>query len=156
MAMGLAIQRILFATDFSNSARHAQQYAVALAESFGATLHALHVVSEEAFVPSPEVQHRWLETEIDRAKKQLNVDVGGIQVAGQAVVQATQTGHPVQQVIKYAAEHEIDLIVLGTHGRTGVSHLLIGSVAEKVVRLARCPVLTVHPSDHPMVMSAPP
>lgn len=154
--MSLAIRRILFTTDFSQSARHAQQYAVALAESFGATLHALHVVSEEAFVPAPDVQHRWLETEIDRARKQLQVDLGNLQIGGQAVVQATQAGHPVHEIIKYAAEHEIDLIIIGTHGRTGLSHLLIGSIAEKVVRLATCPVLTVHPSDHKFVMAAPP
>lgn len=154
--MSLALQRILLTTDFSSSARHAQQYAVRLAESFGATLHALHVVSEEAFVPSPEVQHRWLEAEIERARKQLQVEVGGIQIGGRPVVEVTLSGDPVHEIVKYAAEHEIDVIVLGTHGRTGMSHLLIGSVAEKVVRLATCPVLTVHPTDHPFVMAAPP
>ncbi len=154
--MGVTIGRILFTTDFSESARHAQQYAVTLANSFGATLHVLHVVSEEALVPAPELQQRWLETEIDRARKQLKVDVGAAPVGGQPVVQVTQAGHPVHEIVKYAAEHEIDLIVIGTHGRTGLSHLLIGSIAEKVVRLATCPVLTVHPSDHQFVMAAPP
>lgn len=154
--MSLTIQRILFTTDFSESARHAQQYALALAESFGATLHALHVVSEEAFVPAPELQLRWIETETDRARKQLNADLGGIQIGGRPVVLVTQTGHAVHEIIKYAAEQDVDLIIVGTHGRTGLSHLLIGSIAEKVVRLATCPVLTVHPSDHPFVMSGPP
>lgn len=154
--MGVTIGRILFTTDFSESARHAQQYAVTLANSFGATLHVLHVVSEEAFVPAPELQQRWLETEIDRARKQLRVEVGGAPVGGQPVVQVTQAGPPVHEIVKYAAEHEIDLIVIGTHGRTGLSQLIIGSIAEKVVRLATCPVLTVHPSDHQFVMAAPP
>ena len=56
------------------------------------------------------------------------------------------------EIIRYAKEHEIDLIVMGTHGRTGLTHLLLGSVAENVVRKAKCPVLTVHPTDHSFVM----
>jgi len=154
--MSLTIQRILFTTDFSESARHAQRYAMALAETFGATLHALHVVSEEAFVPAPELQLRWLETETDRARKQLHADLGRMPIGGQPAVLVVQTGHTVHEIIKYASEHEIDLMIVGTHGRTGLSHLLIGSIAEKVVRLATCPVLTVHPSDHPFIISNPP
>ena len=61
-------------------------------------------------------------------------------------------GHPSLEIIRYAKDHEIDIIVMGTHGRTGVGHMLMGSVAEKVVRKAPCPVLTVRHPDHEFVM----
>ena len=63
-----------------------------------------------------------------------------------------RTGVPFLEIIRYAKELEIDLIVLGTHGRTGLAHVLLGSVAERVVRKSPCPVLTVHPKGHQFVM----
>ena len=68
------------------------------------------------------------------------------------VVRHVDTGVPFLEVIRYAREHDIDLIVLGTHGRTGLVHMLMGSVAEKIVRKAPCPVLTVRPEGHDFVM----
>ena len=65
---------------------------------------------------------------------------------------ATRLGSPFVKIIEYAKEHQIDLIVMGTHGRTGLPHVLIGCVAERVVRMAPCPVLTVHPQGHQFVM----
>ena len=72
------------------------------------------------------------------------------------VVRAVIVGQPVRDIIDYAKTHRIDLIVIGTHGYTGLSRLLLGSVAEKIVRLATCPVLTVHPKDHPFRMNETP
>jgi nucleotide-binding universal stress UspA family protein len=66
-------------------------------------------------------------------------------------VQVVKVGYAVEEIVKYAKDQEIDLIVIGTHGHTGFAHLLLGSIAEKVVRMATCPVLSVHPKDHPFV-----
>jgi len=147
--MSISIQRILFATDFSEPARNAQQFAVAFSEKFGAQLHVLHCVSEEALVPAPDLAAEWLHAEVNRARQQLTKEIGGTCSARLEV----RPGNPVQEIIRYAGEMAIDLIVIGTHGRSGLSHVLLGSVAEKVVRLATCPVLTVHPQNHSFVMS---
>jgi nucleotide-binding universal stress UspA family protein len=71
---------------------------------------------------------------------------------GKTIVRSTEWGTPFVEIVRYAKEHDIDLIVLGTHGRTGLKHVLLGSVAENVVRKASCPVLTVRPSGHKFVM----
>jgi universal stress protein A len=72
--------------------------------------------------------------------------------AGRTVIQAVVDGSPKAEIIKYARKQNIDLIVLSTHGRTGLPHMIIGSVAESVVRTAPCPVLTVRPEGHQFVM----
>ena len=149
--MTISIQRILFVTDFSEPARNAQRYAIALAEQFAAELYAFHSVSDEVLVPAPEMAGRWLEDEMERARRQLATDLGTARAAKPAIMEVRQ-GNAVQEIIRYAAEHSVDLIVIGTHGRTGLSRMLLGSIAEKVVRLATCPVLTVHPSDHQFVL----
>jgi nucleotide-binding universal stress UspA family protein len=63
----------------------------------------------------------------------------------------TAVGRPFEEIVRFAKEHQIDLIVIGSHGRRGLSHLLLGSVAERVVRIAGCPVLTVRPDQHQFV-----
>ena len=68
------------------------------------------------------------------------------------VVHATGDGPPFLEIIRYAKSNDIDLIIMATHGRTGLAHIMIGSVVEKVVRKAPCPVLTVRPSGHQFVM----
>lgn len=145
--MSITLQKILFVTDFSEPARYAQQHAIQLAERFGAALHVLHAVSDDVFVPAPDLAEQWLHAEMERARKQLSADLGTVK----AVVEVRQ-GNAVQEILKYADEQQIDLIVIGTHGRTGLSRLLLGSIAEKVVRLARCPVMTIHPANHQFVM----
>ncbi len=152
--MTISIQRILFVTDFSEPARNAQRYAIALAEQFAAELYAFHTVSDEVLVPAPELAAQWLRDEIERARKQLAADLGTARVAKPARLEVRQ-GNAVQEIIRYATEHDIDLIVIGTHGRTGLSRMLLGSIAEKVVRMATCPVLTVHPSDHQFALDHP-
>ena len=155
----IELKRILLPTDFSEQSLAAKGYACALAEQFGAELHLLNVVHDLAsevpefgmglafpgFVENLPGRMEDLEREaIGRIAKVL--DAAWEQ--GRRVVLATKRGTPFLEILRYAREHEIDLIVLGTHGRSGLAHALMGSVAERVVRKATCPVLTVRPSGH--------
>ena len=135
-AMTLAVREILLATDFSEVAQQAGRAAADLARHFGARLHVLHVVGPGR---DPEPRPRALGYAIDQLG------------AGLRTVAATVTGSPSREIASYAAQHGIDLIVLGTHGRTGVSRALLGSVAEAVVRRATCRVLTVPAQLQPAV-----
>jgi len=143
----ITIKTILVPTDFSDASIAAQHYAEGLAEAFGSRVHLLHVVQDpyvqpwaaEAFgVSLAGVLERWE----DDARGQLQ------QLAGNASLECiTRVGHPFVEILSYAAEHKVDLIVMGTHGRGPVAHMLLGSVAERVVRKAPCPVLTVRPAE---------
>lgn len=152
--MIVSIRRILFPTDFSKPAKEAQKYATTLAEKFGAELHVLHVVPE-IILPATDTYTAWtlpeggMKAQLESAEKQLQSEFGAIPGSRCSVV----VGFPVEETMKYAADNDVDLIVVGTHGHTGLSHLLLGSVAEKLVRLAKCPVLTVHPQGHQFVVS---
>ncbi|MBI3636756.1 MAG: universal stress protein [Candidatus Rokubacteria bacterium] len=121
-------RQILVATDFSDGAEAAVRVAHAYAEALGARLHVLHVA--------------WPE----------EIDVTGLfahlrQALGDRVVVtvASLPGDAAEQIVRYAQLHRIDLVVVGTHGRSGFSRILLGSVAERVARTAPCPVLTVPP-----------
>jgi nucleotide-binding universal stress UspA family protein len=120
------VQQILVATDFSDSAEAAFGVAVPYARALHARLHLLHIFSAEEIAVT-----QLLADAAARAGPDVPVTVAG---AG---------GDPAEEILRYAARYPIDLIVVGTHGRTGVSRLLLGSVAERVVRGARCPVLVV-------------
>jgi len=137
----LPIRTILHPTDFSPQSAHAYQLACALARDYGARLVLLHVhppeiVYAEGYVlsPDPEVVLRELRQELDR----LPPPGPGVRVD-----RAIKEGDPVLEILGTARETGCDLIVMGTHGRTGVGRLLMGSVAEAVLRKAPCPVLTV-------------
>ncbi len=148
--MFVSIRRILFPTDFSEQAKAAQRYAMVLADRFGAELHLLHVVREVA-LPLPDSTTAWtlpsadVKLLVEAAEQRLLEELGPDWAEERRTVRAAVVGNTVEEIMKYANEHEIGMIVIGTHGRTGFSHLLLGSVAEKLVRLATCPVLTVHP-----------
>jgi universal stress protein A len=150
--MTRTISRILVPTDFSPHSDAALTYAKALARTFGASLHLLHVLDDvltsgvltaEAYGPMPvgvdEGRH-------PDAGTRLCDLLSGDEVTRFHARGAVVFGTTSQSITRYAAEHGIDLIVMGTHGRTGVAHALIGSVAERVVRTAPCPVLTVRES----------
>ena len=149
--MAVDVRRILFPTDFSDSAHSAQQYAKLLAEQFGAELHLLHVVSKLT-MPLADSLRSMTDAEqqlhIQQANIRLPDEVGLRWSKEHRTVCAVKVGNTVEEIMKYSKECEIDLIVIGTHGMTGLSRLLLGSVAEKLVRLATCPVLTVHPEGH--------
>jgi universal stress protein A len=150
--MIVSIHRILFPTDFSEPAAEARKYAIALADRLGAELHLLHVAVPPV-IPFPDATTSWtmpatgLKSEVEQAEQRLAQEITSWGEARRGV-STVIIGSAVDEIVKYANEHQIDLIVVGTHGLTGITHLLIGSVAEKLVRVATCPVLTVHPRGH--------
>jgi nucleotide-binding universal stress UspA family protein len=158
--MQFKISRILFPTDFIEPAKQALQYAMEFADRFDAELHLLHIIPEVVY-PIPDVSTAWAlpvtdqQPEIDAATKRLQDEIGSEWSGRHRVVRMAEVGYPSESIVDYAKQHKIDLIVIGTHGHTGLSHLLLGSVAEKVVRLASCPVLTVHPTGHQFVINSP-
>ena len=131
---------ILFPTDFSAASEAAGRVARAMALESGARLHVLSVVP-----PVTDPAH--FAEQLARTGRDLG--------EGLRVKTALETGLAGRSIVAYAREKGIDLIVLGTHGRTGFSHAILGSVAETVVRLAPCPVLTV-PAGMPERRDAPP
>ena len=121
------VRQILFATDFSPSSEAAARVARDYARHFGARLHILHVVWAGTDPMMPPL--------LGKLAEELGIDV--------PVVTAVESGAPAARIVRYAERHGVDLIVVGTHGRTGVTRALLGSVAERVVRTAPCPVLAV-------------
>ena len=153
----IAIKNILIPTDFGEAADTALAYGRALAERFGATLHVLHVPEniclnafalENYTALSPQIQQ---EIE-DAARARLTTLLIDSDHSGPATTAAVLTSNaPALTIVDFAKDHNIDLIVMGTHGRGALSRLVMGSVAERVVRLAPCPVLTVRHPEHEFV-----
>jgi universal stress protein A len=147
--MAPTVMSILVPTDFSETADAALGYAKRLAGRLGASLHLLHVFRDpyapalyapEVYAPVPaETRERVLDDARARLAERLTADEE-IYFRG---TRTLVTGLAANQIVKYAADHGTTLIVMGTHGRRGVAHLLLGSVAEHVVRTAPCPVLTI-------------
>ncbi len=150
------LQRILLPTDFSDNAAEAQKYACEFADRFGSELHLLHVL-EVHVDPTPQfgmglALPSHMEESTKAAENQLAALLPAAWASMHEVVRATMHGSPFVEIVRYARQQNIDLIVMGTHGRTGLAHVLTGSVAERVVRKAPCPVLTVRPEGHQFVM----
>lgn len=143
------IKKIMVPTDFSSHSQYASKYAAKLAEQFGAEIHLVHIVEAlpvvyyEGTVFTEESEARLVES----ARKLLHKQPESPWSEGTKVIHEVIQGTPMNEIVAYAKKNEIDLIVAGTHGRTGVGHLLLGSVAEKIVRSAPCPVLTVRKPD---------
>ena len=141
-------------TDFSPHSEKAVVYGAELAAKFGAELHLLHAMEAIPMVYgdgvtyfSPEIAE---ELEQSAVKELNDIDVTA---AGKLnVVRHVIQGHPFVEIVRYAKQENVDLIVVGTHGRGAIAHMLLGSVAEKVVRKAPCPVLVVRESEHDFVM----
>jgi len=156
----LAPRNILAATDFSAASETALQYARELARAFGSTLHVLHVISEAtpdaipaAYVPETGNTYQAL---LDAAREQLHEIATARDLTNVALTEHLMTSpSPAMAILECAKTNNIDLIVLGTHGRTGVGHFLLGSVAEKVVRSAPCPVLTVRQPERESLKAMP-
>ena len=144
---GVSIQRILFPTDFSEHAAAAWPYAAGLAREDGAELHVLHVVAPLAISASADGTVLWPPTLVDDllAEAQAVVDelAGSVRALGVETRTHTSFGDAAAEIVAYAAAQQIGLIVMATTGRTGLAHVVMGSVAEQVVRQAACPVLTV-------------
>jgi len=145
---------ILVPSDFSECSDEALRYGLELARRFDASLHLLHVVQDpvtqpwaaEGFsAPLFEVVEQWQR----QAEARLRASVPDAD--RHRVTVASVVATPYAEILAYAAANDVDLIVMGTHGRSGVSHMLLGSIAERVVRRAPCPVLTVRRPQHGFV-----
>jgi len=153
----IAMKNILVPTDFGEASDAALTYGRELAGRFGATLHVLYIAeniylkafgAETYAAIAPELQADLLEA----AKKQLDELVIDSDKSGPPTAAVVMTSSaPAFAIIDYAKDHAIDLIVMGTHGRGPLAHLVMGSVAERVVRAASCPVLTVRHPQHEFI-----
>lgn len=154
----IAFENILVATDFGSSSETALSYGRALAERFGAKLHVLHIAADVYLSAAMEYGYAAmpasLQEEVEQSARQqlaalLNdEDRQTLRATGVVVTNNT----PAVAIIDYAKNNGVNLIVLGTHGRGALAHLFMGSVAERVVRLAPCPVLTVRSPEHEFVL----
>jgi nucleotide-binding universal stress UspA family protein len=147
--MTRSVTRILVPIDFSEPSDAALDYAMVLASRLGASLFLLHafedplvsggVFAAEMYAPMPE---HLRESLLEDAKRRLGERLAKVESRFNPVAEL-YTGPPAKAILEFAKTQNIDLIVIGTHGRGGMAHLLLGSVAERVVRTAPCPVLTV-------------
>ena len=148
----MRIRAILVPTDFSPSARAAWMYAQVLADRFGSRLHLMHVLTPPPFVSDPsgarglalQVADLLRESEVLVRRSLDRVPVR--RDLAKRVTRTTAVGKPVEAILNYVTSKRIDLVVMGTHGRGPVQHVLLGSVAERIVRHCPVPVLTVHRS----------
>ena len=153
----IELKRILVPTDFSETSEVAVKYARALADAFHASLNLVHVVEDP-------LVHGWTSVDFNpdlpsyrevlakAAQQRLDKMFTGAERERYHAQLVTKFGSPFYEIVRYAKDEEIDLIVMGTHGRGPVAHMLMGGVAEKVVRKAPCPVLTVRHPEHEFVM----
>jgi nucleotide-binding universal stress UspA family protein len=155
----MRVKKVLCAVDFSEPSREALHFAADLARQYDAELTLLHVYQVPGYtfpdgvlVVGPEILNDLL-SEISRSLDDWKKEAW---VRGVAAVQTVSVqGSAAPEIVRFAKERDIDLIVVGTHGRGGLAHVLLGSVAEKVVRKAPCPVLTVRTSDHRLEEASP-
>lgn len=143
----MQIKKILFPTDFTEGAKNALPYAVDMAKTYGAKLYLMHVIYDIATASGLHVPH----TSVDQmysdlqatAKKELERfglrDREGLK----DIEYIINRGVPYEEILKFAKDNDINLIIIGTHGRKGIDRMLFGSTAERVVRNSLCPVLTV-------------
>jgi len=152
----ITIKSILYPTDFSKYSLYALDYALSFAKQYGAKLYIVHVLPNYPLILGPEVTFvnvpkleqatsEYVQAEITKIKEQCAAQ--GVECEDVVMV-----GTPFVQIINAAREKKVDLIVIATHGRSGLSHVLFGSVAERVVRKAPCPVLSIKHPEHEFVM----
>jgi nucleotide-binding universal stress UspA family protein len=154
-AAAFRLKQILVPVDFSECSRKALRYALPFAKEFGAGISLLHVV-ETAYVMGEFGAVDYVAMAADlttEAERQLR-ELAGAEIGSSAAWKiAVRQGRPATEIAEAARELEADLIVIATHGRTGLKHALLGSVAENVVRHAPCPVLTVRENEREFVES---
>ncbi len=164
MLVNTDIKKVLIPIDFSDTSRKCFYVGLRYAMAFGAETCVLHVKepitaldsSFEKVEAANETIER-IEQGVRRRVEELFGEGGVDEVDRRKVTVAVLAGRPHQQIVRYAIDHEVDLIVMGTHGRTGLTAILVGSVAERVVRLAPCAVLCVKPDGYrsPLDVGAP-
>jgi nucleotide-binding universal stress UspA family protein len=140
--MPVEIHHILTPTDFSDPSRQAVTSAFELAQTFGAKLSLLHVIEVPEYAIEVALPLEALERD---ARRELAFLLPEAEAGHVDVTRLVEIGIPYQKIVETATAESVDLIVMATHGRTGLSHLFLGSVAERVLRLAPCPVLTIRP-----------
>ena len=146
------VKNILLPTDLSNTSLSAADFAIELAAQYKAKIHLLHVLEKTppilAIRSLDLSQERILKSFADEGRKSLESAVKKIKKGRSEEIDielVLKKGNDYEEIVKYSKEHKIDLIVIATHGRTGLLHTLLGSVAEKVIRYAKCPVLVITP-----------
>ncbi len=145
----LPIRRILVPIDFSVHSKNALRYAVPMAEQYNAMLHLIYVIEPTVYpadlgfgqVIVPGVEEELRTKSEDELRLLVENEIGGRAKAEYVV----RTGKPHQEILSEAEDKGADLIIVATHGHTGVEQMLFGSTAMRIVRLARCPVLTIRP-----------
>lgn len=141
------IGHILVPTDFSEHAQHAMRYAIGFAKRFGARLTLFNMIYPQYYVTNPDYlpyDFGELFDEIRRAAKQdMAALVAATSFQGVRFKARIEEGHPAEHIVEFAAKNGVDLIITSTHGRTGLKHAVMGSIAEQLVRYAKCPVLVV-------------
>lgn len=147
------IKKILFPADGSKCSDKAFRYALEIAEKFGAELVIINVM-DSRIVASAEMAYldeKFLNMVQQNAKDEANKIFSRLgrecQQAGIKYSSQMLSGIPFEQIIDFATDNKVDIIIMGTHGRTGLARMLLGSTAEKVIRKAHCPVLTVRPDE---------
>jgi len=152
----IRLKTILFPTDFSETSQEAARYAISFAREFKAKVFVLHVVNEKIFTESSMprvVSVEEMEREMtEEARKRLKTLVPAEEAEGLDWETVIRQGEPFLEIIRFAKDQDVDIIVIGTHGRSGFEHIIFGSTAEKVVRKAPCPVLSVRPEQREFVM----
>jgi nucleotide-binding universal stress UspA family protein len=154
----IALKRILVPTDFGEAADAALNYARALARNFGASIDVLHVAEDasarmfagEVYIAVPPTLQEDIERQARMELDKRVIDNDQAPVPMRPVVVASNA--PALTIVNYAKETRADLIIMGTHGRGPMAHLFMGSVAERVVRLASCPVLVVRHPEHEFIV----
>ena len=152
----IKLKKILVPTDFSDYSMHALQYGLSFCREFTAELILLHVI-EDPFYPSNgatfgfNIEEFFRQMEEESSKRMLEMVPPEIEKE-MPVERIAIRGTPFLEIIRLAKEQAADMIVLSTHGRSGLAHVLMGSVTEKVVRKAPCPVLVVRRSQHEFIM----
>jgi nucleotide-binding universal stress UspA family protein len=147
----VSIKKIAYCTDFSENANQAFNMAFDLTRKYEAQLILIHVVPPLVF-PSPVMEDfiseqaslQFSEDAIHRAMEQIDKNYLGKMGDYNNSLVRVLSGHPASEILNYVNQEKVDLVVMGTHGFTGLAHFFLGSTAEKVVRRADCSVLTVH------------
>ncbi len=146
------IKNIIVPTDFSKLSFSAFEYAKDLAETMGAAIHLIYVLEKTPpflAVRSLDVsEEEVMKTMEEQAKKQLAETAASFREDSNVkILEVLKKGNDYEEIVNYSKETNSDLIVIATHGRTGILHTLLGSVAEKVIRFAKCPVLVITPEE---------
>ncbi len=148
----MKIEKILFPTDFSEGSYHALPYAVDFSKLYNAKLYILHIIYDFTKATYSHIPHissdkifdditAWARNEIDKCCIE---QIRGLSKVDKLILK----GVPYEEIVKFAEDKKIDIIVMGTYGRIGLDKLIFGSTAERVVRKASCPVLTVRQPKH--------